>query len=187
MQFNATTHPLILLSELDEACKSQIPTAPPRKNSTRWVGIGFKLDQYNLAIETTFINEVLDAKLLNNISKVPAAKSWFCGLISVRGQLLPVIDLKDYLLGEHTVPGKSSRLIVIKHGNINAGLLVEEVFGLKQFGEGHLDKHKDQSSVVPASLTRFITQLFNIDQNHWGGLSINALTNDTDFLNASMF
>ena len=187
MQFNATTHPLILLSELDEACKSQIPTAPPRKNSTRWVGIGFKLDQYNLSIETAYINEVLDANLLNNISKVPAAKSWFCGLISVRGQLLPVIDLKDYLLGEHTVAGKSNRLIVIKHGNINAGLLVEEIFGLKQFGEEHVDKRSAQATVLPASLIRFITQLFSIDQNYWGGLSVNALTNDTDFLNASMF
>jgi len=187
MQSSSTTHPLILLSELEEACKSQIPITAHNSSNSYWIGIGFQLNQHCLAIKTTYINEVLDSKLMNNISKVPAAKSWFLGLISLRGQPLPVIDLKDYLLGEPTTPGHTNRLIVIKHNNVNTGLLVEEIFSLKQFSKEDVNHQIDITSTFSATLQRFILQAFGDGRNIWGELSIEALAGDAEFLNASIF
>ena len=187
MQSSSTTHPLILLSELEQACKSQILIAAPNLSNSYWVGIGFQLSQHCLAIQTTYINEVLGSRILNNISKVPAAKSWFMGLISLRGQPLPVIDLKDYLLGEPTTPCHTNRIIVIKHNNANTGLLVEEVFSLKQFSKENVNHHIDITRTFSATLQRFILQAFEDGKNNWGELSIETLASDAEFLNASIF
>jgi len=187
MQSSSTTHPLFLLSELEEACKSQIPVTLPSTNNNYWVGIGFYLDKFQLAIQTKYINEVLDSKFLNNISKVPSAKSWFVGLVSVRGQPLPVIDLKDYLLGESTKASLTNRLIVIRHNNANTGLIVEEVVSLKQFRKEDINHSIDKSQAFSPALERFIRQVFGDEKQPCGQLSIEMLTNDAEFLNASIF
>jgi len=187
MQSSSTTHPLILLSELEEACKKQIPNIPSSSSNSYWVGIGFLLNQYCLAIKTNYIGEVLDATPLNNISKVPAAKSWFMGLISLRGQPLPIIDLKDYLLGEPTLLGRNNRLIVIMHNNVSTGLLVEEVFSLKQFEESDMQEQLDIAETFSTTLQRFIPRMFEYEKKNWGELSIETLASDTEFTNASIF
>ena len=59
--------------------------------------------------------------------------SWVKGLTSIRGRLITVIDLPDYLAqGNISLPAQS-RLLVIQHDGLMLGLLVNEIMGLKHF------------------------------------------------------
>ena len=70
------------------------------------------------------------------LTRVPGAKSWILGLANVRGQLLPVIDLRQYPgQRRRRRPRATTRVVVVNHRDIPAGLLVDEVLGFRRFAE----------------------------------------------------
>ena len=60
-----------------------------------WVGIAFRMggEAFLLAREET--REVLSYPV--SVTRIPGAKNWVRGLANVRGQLLPIIDLRSFL------------------------------------------------------------------------------------------
>src|SRR5687768_3883038 len=76
-----------------------------------WVGVAFRMvgEVFLVAREET--REVLG--LPNPITRVPGAKGWVKGLANVRGQLLPVLDLRQYLGSGTTPSGRNTRVLVV--------------------------------------------------------------------------
>ena len=70
------------------------------------------------------------------VTRVPGAKAWIRGIANVRGQLLPVVDLRAFLGGGTTNTDRSTRVLVAHHREVPAGLLVDEVLGFRRFNEG---------------------------------------------------
>ncbi len=70
------------------------------------------------------------------MTRVPGAKPWIKGLANVRGQLLPIIDLRQFLGSGMTPITRNTRVMVVNHREIPAGLLVDEVLGFRRFAEG---------------------------------------------------
>ena len=60
-----------------------------------WVGVGFRLGTERFLVPRGEVREVL--MVPPAITRVPGAKSWVRGLANVRGHLLPVVDLKEFL------------------------------------------------------------------------------------------
>lgn len=61
------------------------------------------------------------------VTEVPRAPSFLSGVISLRGVIIPVLDMLDRLgLARSKVTGKA-RVVVVKHGEDFSGLLVDEV------------------------------------------------------------
>jgi len=61
------------------------------------------------------------------VTEVPRAPSFMSGVISLRGVIIPVLDMLDRLgLRRETVTGRE-RVVVVKHGEAFTGLLVDEV------------------------------------------------------------
>ena len=69
------------------------------------------------------------------LTRVPGAKTWVKGIANVRGQLLPIIDLRQYLGSGVTPNTRNVRVIVVNHREVPAGLLVDEVLGFRRFSE----------------------------------------------------
>ncbi len=67
------------------------------------------------------------------VTRVPGAKAWIRGLANVRGQLLPVVDLRTFLGSGATNTGRKTRVLVAHHREMPAGLLVDEVLGFRRF------------------------------------------------------
>ena len=55
------------------------------------------------------------------LTRVPGAKSWILGLANVRGQLLPIIDLRAYLGSGPTPASRSARVIVVESSRYSGG------------------------------------------------------------------
>ena len=116
------------------------------------------------------------------LTRVPGAKGWILGLASVRGQLLPVIDLRQYLEGGVTPPSRTTRLVVVNHRDIPAGLLVDEVLGFRRFAE------KEFSADVPTTIVRcgrYLAGSFRRDAEQFPVLSLRRLVEDPLFSGAS--
>lgn len=61
------------------------------------------------------------------VTEVPRAPSFVSGVISLRGVIIPILDMLDRLgLGRESVTGRE-RVVVVKHGEAITGLLVDEV------------------------------------------------------------
>src|SRR6201997_3176058 len=85
--------PLELLAELERRGPSgtaQLSQEGPA--GKEWVGVAMRMagDLYLVAREET--REVLGVP--SGTTRVPGAKPWIRGLANVRGQLLPIIDLR---------------------------------------------------------------------------------------------
>jgi chemotaxis-related protein WspB len=83
----------------------------------------FRVGDETYALDTANICEVLP---LLRITRVPHAPSGVAGLINYRGRSVPVVDLRELMLGEPARPHISTRLILVRHGENLLGLIAEQ-------------------------------------------------------------
>lgn len=181
----SSTHPLLLLHELESHYKIAAPKqAEKTSNTLLWTGVGFRLANLNLCISSRSISEITDSNFKKNLTKVPGTKNWVYGMISLHGQPLPIIDLNNYLFSSKTEITGNTRLIVIKIKNGITGLLADAVSGLKQFHTLN-DLYHNEVDNYPAQIKPFIAKKFVKDDLIWGEFSVTKLEAKSEFLNAS--
>lgn len=148
-------------------------------NQNRWTAIDFKLAQLNYLIPLTETREIFPVP--RQVTIVPCSKSWVYGIANLRGDLLPIFDLKYFLLGQKSKISKRSRILVLNHPELNSGLLVDEVFGLKHFQDQPTPSTQQQDSAISAYLNGHIVQ----KDAQWDVFSFEKLATDPRFLNAA--
>ena len=90
--------------------------------SRRW--LAFSLGSEDYALDISMIREILKPREITEIPRVP---EFLLGIISLRGNIIPIFDLKRRLgLGEATI-GEDSRIIVCQEGDRLAGLLIDRI------------------------------------------------------------
>ena len=95
---------------------------------------------------------------------MPGAKSWIRGLANVRGQLLPVIDLRQFLGSGITPITRNTRVVVVNHREIPAGLLVDEVLGFRRFAEAEFS---GDAPPTVARCERYLAGAFRRAHEQW--------------------
>lgn len=84
----------------------------------------FKVSDEVYGVDIMDIKELIKPR---EITEVPRAPSFVSGIISLRGVIIPIIDMLDRLgLARETVTGRE-RIIVVRHGDSFSGLLVDEI------------------------------------------------------------
>ncbi len=102
-----------------------------------WVGVSFRLGGELFLVARDETREVLSVPPF--LTRVPGARSWIRGMANVRGQLLPVIDLRAFLGGGSAAVGRAARILVANHREVPAGLLVDEVMGFRRFTDSEFN------------------------------------------------
>ena len=74
-----------------------------------WTAIGFRLENLHLLIPLSQSREVFPLPL--QITPVPKSQPWVVGITSLRGDLLPLIDLSLFLHGSSSPADKRKRVI----------------------------------------------------------------------------
>ena len=173
----AITSPFEILQALDARFRANASGLPVNKAvSDDWVGIGFKINGMALLAKMDDVSEILPPP---STIRVPGVKFWVKGLANIRGSLMPVLDMKAFLYGQATATDKNSRILIINKKGLAAGLLVEEVHGLRRFKPAeHLDeKHPDAGAIK-----EYLGGVF-IDQVHrWNVFSVDKLVGAEQFL-----
>ena len=112
---------------------------------------------------------------------VPGSKNWILGLANIRGQLLPVIDLKAFLGGPATRPGRDTRIIWVNHRDVPAGLVVDEVLGFRRFPG---DQRGQNVPEMVLRCERYLRGAFRHDVETWPVFDLAGLVQSAQFLKA---
>jgi twitching motility protein PilI len=144
-----------------------------------WRGIGFRIGQRYMVSSINEVNEILT---LPALTIVPGTRSWLLGVANVRGNLVPVIDLKQYLEGERTQLTDSSRVLLVRQLGGSVGLLIDEVLGQRNFSE---EQRAEAIGEDDERYSRFIGEKYPLGEMHWGQFSMAALVRSPDFVQAA--
>jgi twitching motility protein PilI len=173
----ATRSPFSILQNIEQRCRSNSLGLPAGEQVEEdWVGIGFELCGEPLIARMSEINEILPPP---ETIRIPGVLPWVRGLANVRGSLIPVVDVQALLCGEYIRPGKKNRLLVIDQDDIQAGVLVNEVYGLRRF------KPEDKQPRAPAAkaaLKDLLDGGFGDERQQWSVFSVKRLVGNEQFL-----
>lgn len=176
-----TSDPFDFLLELEQRTlegSSKLPTVDQAGDT--WVGVGFRIGNSRLIADMSDVKEILD---LPEYTLVPGVKSWVVGVANVRGSLLPILDMKSYLLGEDIKQRQRGRVIVIDYKGFNTGLIVEEVYGMRHFTENDVSPEAPE---VPEDISPYVDKVFKQDTESWPVFDFNELEQDERFALASL-
>lgn len=176
-----TSDPFDLLLDIERRCQANAAGLPTLDEiEEEWVGVGFRIGDDRLIAPMSEIEEILE---MPEFTYVPGVKSWMVGIANVRGGLLPLMDLKGFVLGEDMKKITKGRVIVIDYKGFNTGVVVEEVFGMKHF------LSKDQSEKIPdvhENISKYVGMAFNQEGDNWPVFSFVSMTQDERLAHASI-
>jgi purine-binding chemotaxis protein CheW len=108
--------------------------------------VTFKIgkEYYGLPIEN-----VLSIEKPSKTTRIPNAPDYVIGLINLRGDVIPVVDLRTKLGMEKKQVDKDSRIIIIKEKEIVVGLMVDSSKDVLDIDEENVDKPPtDESNTI---------------------------------------
>jgi twitching motility protein PilI len=169
--------PYELLKQLDARCRrnsSGLPVASGVVDD--WIGIGFAINGVALLAKMEDVSEILPVP---ETIRVPGVTYWVVGLANIRGNLIPVLDMNGYLYGKPGTVRKESRILVINKHGVVAGLLVDEVYGLRRFKP---EEHRQEENAELGPLDEYLAGIFIDQVRRWNVFSVEKLTRTEQFL-----
>jgi len=100
-----------------------------RETSTITEIIEFILAAESYGIESAFVREVYPLK---DFTPLPGVPTYIFGIINVRGQILPVVDLKKFFNLPEKGLGDLNRVIILRDDQMEFGILADVVHGTQE-------------------------------------------------------
>jgi twitching motility protein PilI len=173
--------PFELLKELEKRSRrSTADNTPETAAGQEWVGVAFRMGGETFLVAREETREVLGYPTA--VTRIPGAKSWVKGLANIRGQLLPMLDLRQFLGSGATPPGRNTRVVVVNHREIPAGIMVDEVLGFRRFSESEFNAEPPPTVVRCDS---YLAGAFRRNGEVWPVLSLKNLVESQSFLQAA--
>ncbi|HET7662411.1 MAG TPA: chemotaxis protein CheW [Rhodanobacteraceae bacterium] len=177
----ATATPFELLAEYERLSLAHEAGEPERiETPGLWRGIGFRVGERLLASRIDEIDELLT---LQPLTIVPGTQSWLLGIANVRGNLVPVVDLGNFLFDTRTRVSDRCRLLVMRQQSSTVGLLVDEIVGQRNLGD---EQRHAAEAEGDERLKRFVDEVVTLDGRRIGLFSMSRLARAPDFLQAAL-
>jgi twitching motility protein PilI len=129
---------LTILNDIQAATFQNAAQLPLKESSQpEWQGLGYQIGGIRLVSPMGEINEILKVP---KITALPGVKSWILGIANVRGRLMPIVDLHDYLAMTPTLPLAQWRVLIVEDEELIAGLMVEQSLGIQHFLEDSFEE-----------------------------------------------
>jgi purine-binding chemotaxis protein CheW len=119
--------------------------------------IVFRLAREWYGIEIARVKEVIK---VGKITYLPSSPEYVAGIISLRGNILSVTDLKTIFSLPHEEPTEKSRIIAVESGILETGLLVDEV---TESIEVPVSKIEPSLLTLPAEGAKYIEGQYKVD------------------------
>jgi twitching motility protein PilI len=173
--------PFELLQRLEQRNRNGAGSNATQASPEReWVGVACRMAGEIFLVAREETREVLGYPAA--VTRIPGAKAWVKGLANVRGQLLPMLDLRQFLGSGMTSIGRNTRVIVVNHREVPAGLVVDEVLGFRRFAE------REFNADPPPTVIRcdsYLAGAFRRGGEVWPVLSLKTLVESQSFLQAA--
>lgn len=144
-----------------------------------WRGVGWRVGSRRLASRFDEVAEILPMPALTH---VPGGQPWLLGVANVRGNLMPVVDLRQFLQGERTVLHAGQRVMVMRQPGGAVAALIDELFGQRSFHDTDL---ADAGELAEGRYGHFIERAYRVGEVMWGVFSLDRLVRTPEFRQAA--
>ena len=175
-----TRSPFLVLADYEQRSLAHVAGLPEQLDAPGlWRGVAYRVGSNRLA---SGFDEVVEIMPLPVVSHVPGSLPWMLGVANVRGTLLPVVDLKQFLEGERTVLHESQRVLVVRQPGGDVAVTIDELYGQRSFVDG---QGIDTESVSEGRYAHFIDRAYRINDQDWGVFSLDRLARTPEFRQAA--
>lgn len=183
-----TRDPFAILLDYEDRSLRHVAGLPEQIDAPGlWRGVGYRVGTRRLA---SGFDEVVEILPMPQVTHVPGAQPWMLGVANVRGNLLPIVDLKQFLEGERTVLHEGQRMLVVRQSGGDVAITVDELYGQRSFVEEQrvdVDTAEARPGVALAEgrYAHLIERSYRIDTTTWGVLSLDRLSRTPEFRQAA--
>ncbi len=144
-----------------------------------WSGIGFRIGKHRFVAPMEHVREIMKYP---PVSQVPGSKEWVRGIANIRGNLLPIFDLQGFLSSVITPVRRETRILAIARDKLNAGLIVDEIYGMKYFDQQRFDPRMQYD----VQWHKYMQGGYDVNEGSWVVFNLNRLIENSDFLNVAL-
>lgn len=146
-----------------------------------WQGVVFEIGGQRLVAPMGQVSEILT---MPEFTSLPLVKPWMIGIANIRGRLLPLTDLSEFLQIPSRLAQMSQRkVIVIDHDNVFSGLLVDQVLGIEQFTR---DQYRPEALEYNSPFSPYNHGKFFKDEQDWYIFMPSLLVQDLQYADAAL-
>lgn len=171
-----------LLADYERRSLAHAPGVPEQIDTPGlWRAIGFRIGEREFVCGIDEISEILLTP--PPVTGIPGARSWLLGVANVRGTLLAMVDLKQFLFGQRTQITGQVRVLVIKQSGGNVGVLVDALLGYRNLTDAD---RADAKGEADPGLARFVAENISLGKTRLGRFSMVELTRAAEFQQAAL-
>ncbi|WP_202844453.1 chemotaxis protein CheW [Luteimonas saliphila] len=172
--------PFAMLLEFEQRSLAHVAGLPEQFDAPGlWRGIGYRLGERRLA---SAFDDVLEIVPMPPVTPVPGAQAWMLGVGNVRGNLLPIVDLKQFLEGERTVLHETQRVLIVRQPDGDVAVTIDELFGQRSF---HDEQQVEPDGVAEGRYAHFVERAYRLADQTWGVFSLSRLARTPEFRQAA--
>lgn len=171
-----------LLADYEQRSLAHDPGVPEQIEAPGlWRAIGFRVGDRQFVSGIDEISEILMSP--PPVTSIPSTRQWLLGVANVRGNLIALVDLKQFLFEQRTHVTSRARVLVVKQAGGNVGLLVDELLGQRNLTDADRAGAEGEAD---AGLARFVTENIHLGAARLGRFSMVELTHAPEFQHAAM-
>ena len=169
-----------LLTEYERRSLAHVVGLPEQLDAPGlWRGVGYRIGRRMLA---SAFDEVIEILPMPPVSAVPGAQPWMLGVANIRGSLLPIVDLKQFLEGERTVINENQRVLLVRQPGGDVAVTIDELFGQRTFLE---EDEVSADRVAEGRYAHFVDRAYAHANATWGVFSLDRLGRTPEFRHAA--
>lgn len=128
--------PFAILQQLAQRVAETAAPLPDRSGSTdSWQAIAFEFMNETFVVPMKDVKEVLPTP---STTRLPGVQKWVKGIANVRGELLALIDLNDFIAVGRVSNPTLSRVVAVEIGEMRFGMVVDRVIGMRQVNQAQI-------------------------------------------------
>ena len=177
--------PFEILNDYEQRSLAHVAGLPEQLEAPGlWRGVGFRVGKKRLA---SGFEEVVEILPMPQVTPVPGTQPWMLGVANVRGNLLPIVDLKQFLEGERTVLHEGQRVLIVRQPGGDVAVTIDELYGQRSFVDEQqipavaLQDH----AFAGCRYANFIERGYQLGDNTWGIFSLQKLARTPEFRQAT--
>lgn len=174
---NLAGDPFELLAALEARVQATRPDVVRRRNDV-WLGLGFRVRGHWCVAPREDVREIIPVPQL---TRAPGAKPWLIGVANVRGGILAVADLAQFVGLPRLPPQSTTRVLIFNSTKTPVGILVDEVAGYRQFTVAD-QRHERLPEAGP--LAPYLLGAFEREQQPWFAFSLHKMVDTLEFAHA---
>ena len=151
--------PFTLLQNLAAQVSDNAAPMPDRsKQADSWQAIAFEFMRTSFAIPMRDVKEVLPTP---GVTRLPGVQKWVKGIANVRGEILALIDLNDFVSAGRASNPTLSRVVAVEKNGMHFGIIVDRVIGMRQINQTQIKE--GAASDCPPEMKEYVLESIKLD------------------------